>query len=269
MERDAVERIIREQEELQRRRPIYTLINLILPVLAMGAAVAVLAATGDLARVSAAVGISFFPVGKLIIVFGAAPNAPLKLSPYALAAIVFYMDVVVAYVFAFNLHHVSRIPKVGPAVMRMQYFCRYVLSTRPWMRRWAFTGVMLFVMFPVTGTGAPAGSILGRIVGLVGDEAWSEKDPFTLTEEERLSYSWAAFCRRVKHERRYFFLDEDKDVGDDPDRLLTAAETLKMVSKLVAEYDLVTAVPSGHALFRARSRPAKTDCRSSCTTSLP
>ena len=126
MERDAVERIIREQEELQRRRPIYTLINLILPVLAMGAAVAVLAATGHLARVSAAVGISFFTVGKLIIVFGAAPNAPLKLSPYALAAIVFYMDVVVAYVFAFNLHHVSRIPKVGPAVMRMQYFCRYV-----------------------------------------------------------------------------------------------------------------------------------------------
>ncbi len=166
MERDAVERIIREQEELQRTRPIYTLINLILPVLAMGAAVAVLAATGHLARVSAAVGISFFTVGKLIIVFGAAPNAPLKLSPYALAAIVFYMDVVVAYVFAFNLHHVSRIPKVGPAVMRMQYFCRYVLSTRPWMRRWAFTGVMLFVMFPVTGTGAPAGSILGRIVGL-------------------------------------------------------------------------------------------------------
>ena len=163
MERDAVERIIREQEELQRKRPIYTLINLFLPVLAIGAAVAVLAATGNLARVSAAVGISF-PIGKLIIVFGAAPNAPL--SPYALAAIVFYMDILVAHVFAFNLHHVFRIPKVGPAVMRMQSLCRYVLSTRPWMRRWAATGVMLFVMFPITLTGAPAGSILGRIVGL-------------------------------------------------------------------------------------------------------
>jgi uncharacterized membrane protein len=34
------------------------------------------------------------------------------------------------------------------------------------MRRWAFTGVMLFVMFPLTGTGAIGGSLFGRLLGL-------------------------------------------------------------------------------------------------------
>jgi uncharacterized membrane protein len=79
---------------------------------------------------------------------------------------VFYMDCLYAYFLAYNLHHVYRLPRVGPWLQRLHDYCRYWIVHQPWMRRWAFTGVMLFVMFPLTGTGAPGGSILGRLVGL-------------------------------------------------------------------------------------------------------
>jgi len=116
--------------------------------------------------VAAAAAAALFYLGKLIILSGAAPDSTFGMSTLALAALVVFVDMVVAYFFAYNLHHVYRIPRVGPWLERLQHFCRYWLARNTWMRRWAFTGVLLFVMFPLTGTGAPGGSILGRIVGL-------------------------------------------------------------------------------------------------------
>lgn len=108
---------------------------------------------------------SFFVLGKLIIVGGAAPGA-FGMPAWELAIMVFYMDVTYAYLLAFNLDYVHRLPRAGPWLERLQDYCHYWLAQQPWMRRFAFTGVMLFVMFPLTGTGAPGGSILGRLVGL-------------------------------------------------------------------------------------------------------
>jgi uncharacterized membrane protein len=158
--------ILAESKQMEKDRPVLTRLHLLLPLGLLAIAIAFFYFSGDLGRVGAAAAASFFYLGKLVILTGALPEQSFGMTPLQLAVLVFLMDMWVAYFFAYNLHHVYRIPRVGPWLERLQRYCRYWLSRQPWMRRWAFTGVMLFVMFPLTGTGAPGGSILGRIVGL-------------------------------------------------------------------------------------------------------
>ena len=162
--------ILAESERMQRDRPVLTRLHLLLPLGLLVCAIALLLLAGGLGRVSAAAAASFFYLGKLVILSGALPDQSFGMTALSLAIMVFLMDMWVAYCFAYNLHHVYRIPRVGPWLERLQRYCRFWLSRQPWMKRWAFTGVMLFVIFPLTGTGAPGGSILGRIVGL---RAWT------------------------------------------------------------------------------------------------
>lgn len=158
--------ILAESERTERDRPVLTRFHLLLPLGLLALAIVILYVAGELGRVGAAAIASFFYLGKLVILSGALRDQSFGMSAIGLALLVFLMDLWVAYCFAYNLHHVYRIPRVGPWLERLQRYCRYWLSRQPWMRRWAFTGVMLFVMFPLTGTGAPGGSILGRLVGL-------------------------------------------------------------------------------------------------------
>lgn len=163
-----LEAILAESERAQRDRPLLTWLHLFLPLGILGASIAVLHFVGVLDRVAKAAVVAFFTIGKLIIVSGAATDI-WKMTALELAFVVFFMDVWVAYLLAFNLHFVYRVPRMGPWLRRLQNYCRYWLAKQPWMKKWAFTGVMLFVMFPLTGTGAPGGSILGRLGGL---RAW-------------------------------------------------------------------------------------------------
>ncbi|MHC4549038.1 MAG: small multi-drug export protein [Planctomycetota bacterium] len=158
--------ILAESARMEKDRPVLTRLHLLLPLAVLAVSTLVLYLTGQLGKVGAAAAGSFFYLGKLVIVFGALPEHSFGMTALQLATLVVFMDLFVAYCFAYNLHHVHRLPRVGPWLERLQSYCRYWLVRQPWMRRWAFTGVMLFVMFPLTGTGAPGGSILGRIVGL-------------------------------------------------------------------------------------------------------
>ncbi|NJN14754.1 MAG: hypothetical protein HC813_03870 [Planctomycetes bacterium] len=148
--------ILQEAERLGRSRPVRGRIHLLLPLLILGTALALLWLSGDLGRVSAAAATSFLTVGKLIILLGAVPQNPFGMSALELGGMVFFMDALYGYFLSFNLHHVHRLRRLGPALLRLQNYCHWWLTHQPWMRRWAFTGVMLFVMFPLTGTGAPA-----------------------------------------------------------------------------------------------------------------
>ena len=160
------EDLVAQSERMEKDSPLLTRLHLFLPIALVVTAVAGLAAAGNLPRVAAAAVAALFYLGKFVILTGAAPDSTFGMTSHRLALLVFFMDMVVAYFFAYNLHHVYRIPRVGPWIRRLQNFCRFWLSEHPWMRKWAFTGVVLFVMFPLTGTGAPGGSLLGRIVGL-------------------------------------------------------------------------------------------------------
>lgn len=169
-----LEQLVAQSEAEQERRPILGAFHLLMPIAVLLGVIVVLFLTGNLRRFALASAASFFTLGKFIIVFGGLPPETYarlgmeKMSTFELTSMVVFMDVLYAYFLAFNLHYVYRIRRfgIGPAIERLQKFCQWWLSRRPWMRRWAFTGVMLFVMFPLTGTGAPGGSIIGRLVGL-------------------------------------------------------------------------------------------------------
>jgi len=158
-----IEEILAEARALELQQPMLSRVHLVLPFLIIVGAYVVLGFLGVAGRFTVA-GLAALPVGKFIILAGAVGEMPL--NQWQLAAMVVAMDTWVAYVLAYNLHHVYKIPRVGPWLHDVQNYCRYWLHEMPWIRRWAITGVALFVMFPLSGTGAPGGALLGRIVGL-------------------------------------------------------------------------------------------------------
>jgi len=151
---------------MQRKHPVLSVFHAVLPAVLLAVAVALLAVSGRLGQVAAAAAASFFGLGKLIILKGAITDNPFGMTTMEFAIMVFCMDCWTAYLLAYNLHRLYKVPKAGPWLERVQHFCAWWLHKHPWMRRWAFTGVMLFVFFPLTGTGAPGGTIMGRLVGL-------------------------------------------------------------------------------------------------------
>ncbi len=158
--------LLAESELHQKQRPFMSAMHLFVPLGLFLGGLVVLYLIGELGRIGSAIAAAFFVAGKLLILKGAISNNVFEMSAYQLAVMVFIMDCWVAYLFTFNLHRLYRIPRVGPWLKRLQNYCQFWLSRQPWMRRWALTGVTLFVMFPLTGTGAPGGAILGRLVGL-------------------------------------------------------------------------------------------------------
>lgn len=87
-------------------------------------------------------------------------------SPYKLAPLVVYMDVLFAFVAVFNFGVLHRIPRLGRRLARMQVDGERILARNPWMKKVTFVGVVAFVTFPLSGTGAIGGAIVGRLLGL-------------------------------------------------------------------------------------------------------
>jgi len=160
-----IDEIMAEARRLERQQPVMSWLHLVLPLLIVISIYTVLWWFGVVRRFTAA-GLVALPLGKFIILTGSVRDNPFGLTQWQLALMVVAMDTWVAYVLAYNLHHIYRIPRVGPWIHDIQNYCRYWLHEMRWIRRWAITGVMLFVMFPLSGTGAPGGALLGRIVGL-------------------------------------------------------------------------------------------------------
>jgi uncharacterized membrane protein len=160
-----LEEILAEERRDRSHRPVRAWLHLLAPLGVLAAAVLALALAGSLATVAKAAVVALFTVGKLIILSGAAPGI-WGMTAYELAVMVFCLDLWTGRLFAFNLHFIHRVPRMGPWLVRLQDYCRYWLAMQPWMAKAAFLGVALFVMFPLTGTGAPGGSILARICGL-------------------------------------------------------------------------------------------------------
>ena len=67
---------------------------------------------------------------------------------------------------AFHMGVVFRIPFVGPKIASMVSDGQFILRKQPWIRRAAFIGLVVFVVFPTSTTGSVGGSIFGRILGM-------------------------------------------------------------------------------------------------------
>ncbi len=113
---------------------------------------------------------TFFVFGRLIILCGLESNADdtyrIALSPAVLFGLVTYLDFMVALFVTFHMGFLFRIPYVGPKVAMLVWDGRFILNAQPWVKRVAFLGLVIFVIFPTSTTGSIGGSIFGRLLGL-------------------------------------------------------------------------------------------------------
>ncbi|MCE5337269.1 MAG: small multi-drug export protein [Methanomicrobiaceae archaeon] len=103
------------------------------------------------------------PAGKETII----PIAILMGYPWWLIMLViFLLDVAVALFVVWNFDLALKIPLLGRLLESGMTVARNYTESQPWLRRLSTIGLILFVFFPLQGTGAMNGSILGRLLGL-------------------------------------------------------------------------------------------------------
>ena len=103
--------------------------------------------------------------GKFIVVRGLAEGGFFD-SPYKLVPLIIYLDVMVATVAVYNMGFLYRIPRFGAKLEAVQQAGVQILARNPWMRKVTFFGIIAFVMFPLSGTGAIGGAFFGRLLGM-------------------------------------------------------------------------------------------------------
>lgn len=82
------------------------------------------------------------------------------------------------------------------------------------------------------------------------DIVWSERDPFSLRQEDSLRYGWRDFCEAVKHDVRYLmFPPPDDDPNHDE---ITPSEMLDALGQVVNDIAPFDALTTIKAIFRAR-----------------
>ena len=122
---------------------------------------------------------TFFAFGRFIILLGTesgvAPDTAKKVTswlykismkPSELFALVSCMDVMVALFVTFHMGFLFRLPYVGPKIAMLVWDGKFIMDSAPWLKRMAFSGLVLFVMFPTSTTGSIGGSIFGRLLGM-------------------------------------------------------------------------------------------------------
>lgn len=154
------------------QHPTWWLVTLVAPFAVTAAvlgAIGVYAGWDFLGRLVRQALITFFGVGRFIILSGGDTGNEAALSSLTrseLFLMVTYMDMLVASLLVLHAGIIFRIPRLGPKLAALQDDGHFILSLHPWMRRATFVGLVLFVMFPLAATGSVGGAILGRLLGM-------------------------------------------------------------------------------------------------------
>jgi len=106
----------------------------------------------------------FLVAGKLLIFVGLHPRA--TLSIVEIGILVSFMEISIAVFLSYYLDLLYKLPWLGGKIRKCREQCQVLLVAQPWMRKYAITGVILFVTCPVSGTGVFPGTMLGQILGL-------------------------------------------------------------------------------------------------------
>lgn len=104
--------------------------------------------------------------------------------------------------------------------------------------------------FPNTG----GDRLMDAVEGASPIDLWCEAEPFQLTQDQRLKFSWDEFCRIIKHQCRYFFLQTTRDY-DDHDDLYSPSAILELIFSYAQRADAFITIPDGTSFFRARFEP--------------
>lgn len=172
LERQVEGRLHGFEESFRRRHPVSWWVTLLVPLLLIVGAVFVISINGGWLLATKVVGAAtatFFLLGRFVILLGQQGDLSSDwdfLSPLQLFFMVSYMDLAVALLVAFHVGSLFNLPWLGKRAASLVEDARFVLDRLPWMKNAAFTGLTLFVAFPLAATGAVGGSILGTLLGL-------------------------------------------------------------------------------------------------------
>jgi uncharacterized membrane protein len=107
--------------------------------------------------------ITFVAIGKFLPLWSISGQS--TLGPYELGAGIWALDTLTVIVFVYSFEAFYRIGVARRALDRIHHNMKLLLRVYPRMRRLSLIGVFLFVLFPVSGTGALAGSFIGVLLG--------------------------------------------------------------------------------------------------------
>lgn len=92
------------------------------------------------------------------------------------------------------------------------------------------------------------GELMEALCDGLGDRAWCRKHPFSLTDDEKLNFSWDEFCELIKHRCRYFFLNEVRDNQE----VYGPLAPLNELAGWCERFELIRPLSSDRPLYRAR-----------------
>ena len=117
----------------------------------------------------------FLIISGLVIAYFVPPAGKETIIPLAvvlgypwwlITLVIFLLDVAVSLFVVWNLDLAIKLPLIGRLIEGGMAAGRNYTETQPWLRRFSTVGLILFVFFPLQGTGAMNGAILGRLLGL-------------------------------------------------------------------------------------------------------
>ncbi len=107
---------------------------------------------------------SFFAAGKFLPLWGISDKS--NFTPYGLGLVIWVMDTVTVLLVVYSLEAFYRFERLKGGLDKIQQNAGLVLEAYPRIRTAAVVGVVLFVLFPIAGTGAIGGTFLGILLGL-------------------------------------------------------------------------------------------------------
>ncbi len=115
-------------------------------------------------KVGIAMFLYFFPpAGKETVI---PAGVAVGINPLTIALSIAFVDIFVALFLVWNYDFAKLIPILGPWMEKIEGKGGKQFKDRPWLENLAFFGLVLFVMFPLQGSGGVATSIIGRVVGM-------------------------------------------------------------------------------------------------------
>lgn len=108
--------------------------------------------------------VTFVAVGKFLPLWGVSGQS--SLGPYELGCVIWGLDTLTVVVFVYSFEVFYKIRPVRDFLDKLYVNMRLVLKVYPKMRKASVIGIFLFVLFPVSGTGALGASVIGALLGM-------------------------------------------------------------------------------------------------------
>tara|TARA_R110002096_G_scaffold408075_1_gene606943 strand:+ start:48371 stop:49108 length:738 start_codon:yes stop_codon:yes gene_type:complete len=108
--------------------------------------------------------VTFVAVGKFLPLWGVSGQS--SLGPYELSLVIWGLDTLTVIVFVYSFEAFYKLGPLRRGLDKLYVNMTLVLEVYPSMKRASVIGVFLFVLFPVSGTGALGASVIGALLGM-------------------------------------------------------------------------------------------------------